>query len=169
MRYVLENPSKEFGVRKLSRRLGLSPGHTSRVLKTLSEYDIIVESKVDLGNPFTRILKVLFNIQKLREIDCVERAKSFINGLKGIGVYGSWANGTNYEESDLDIWIKAKKAIKERDVAMLNSYLLKNLDVEVSILTLWPEKIEKLKEDKVFYHSLVFGSIILWGEGIGQS
>jgi len=40
------------------------------------------------------------------------------------------------------------------------------LNRETKILVLDPERFEKIKHDKEFYHSLVFGSIILFGENL---
>lgn len=163
--YVLSNPSQKFSVRKLARTLKLSPSHISKILKQLSKMKIIENNVVNLKNPITRILKIFFNIEKLEEISLIKFSKKTIPKLLGIGIYGSWADGTNYEDSDLDIWIKSSEPIKEKNTAKLNSYLIRKLGREVTLLSLWPEKIEILrKKDEVFYHSLTFGSIVLFGE-----
>jgi len=98
--------------------------------------------------------------------------KNVIRRLKkleaiGCGIYGSCANGTNHEESDIDIWIKVDKHPGEAKVATVSNEIRKLLGRNVQILVLTPERIERLKkEDPIFYYSLVFGSIRLYGEGI---
>jgi len=167
VRFILNNPTQTFRVRNLSKKLKLSPAHLSRVLKQLIKLKIVKNGVVDLQNPFVKIIKILFNLEKLDEIRLVENAKRLIPNIRSIGIYGSWTTGTNYEDSDLDIWMKTDEATDERKVAKLNSILIKEIGKEITILTLWPEKIKELKEkDDIFYYSLVFGSIILYGEGI---
>ncbi|MBL7169673.1 MAG: ArsR family transcriptional regulator [Candidatus Aenigmarchaeota archaeon] len=164
--YILNRPEEEFKVRDISRKIKLSPSHVSKTLKILKKEGIIKNNKLNRESPLVKSLKILINIKKLDDIKLVKISRRTIKNVIGIGVYGSWVSGTNYEDSDLDIWIKSEKPIKEPEVAKLNSYLIKKLKMDVSILTLWPEKIDKLKKDNVFYHSLVFGSFVLWGEGI---
>jgi len=90
-----------------------------------------------------------------------------IPGLLGAGVYGSWANGTNKEDSDVDVWVKIKERVGEELVAGVSRQLNKKMKSKVELLILDPEKIEVLKkEDPIFYYSLVFGSIVLHGEAL---
>lgn len=52
-------------------------------------------------------------------------------------------------------------------VARISNEIRRVLGRNVQILVLTPERIERLKkEDPIFYYSLVFGSIILFGDGI---
>ncbi|MCP2520900.1 nucleotidyltransferase domain-containing protein [SCandidatus Aminicenantes bacterium Aminicenantia_JdfR_composite] len=85
--------------------------------------------------------------------------------IKGVGLYGSCVKGTNREDSDIDLWIKVEK-VKEEELSKLTNEL-KRKNERIKPLFLTKEKIEFLKkEDTVFYYSLVFGSIILYGEEI---
>ena len=165
IKYILAHPKQEFSVRNLAKELNLSPAHISRVLNQLNKYNILKKSKVNLQNPFTRTLKILFNIKALQKARCISSAKK-VESLIGIGIYGSWAKGTNTAKSDLDIWIKLSKPVSELEIAKLSSYISDKLKTEVSILALAPKKTEQLKRDTLFYHSLVYSSIVLWGEPI---
>jgi len=163
--YILDNPTKKIKVRELARRLRLSPAHISRTLKILARSGVFKENMVDLSNPYVRALKIFFNIKKLLEKNVVKILKG-VEAL-GIGVYGSWSNGSNYEDSDLDIWMKVYKHPGERKIATLSNDMRKILDRNVQILVLTPERIDRLKrEDPIFYYSLIFGSIILYGETV---
>ncbi len=79
-----------------------------------------------------------------------------------MGLYGSWARGTNHQESDLDVWIRADSLPPESMLARLQRDLSQQADSEVNLLVLTPEKLERLKkEDKPFYNSLVLNSVTL--------
>ena len=83
--------------------------------------------------------------------------------MRAVGLYGSCAKGTNTESSDIDLWIKVEK-IDEKKIIELTSKLRKKLK-NVKVLILDDKKIEELKKnDPVFYHSLYFGSLMLYGE-----
>jgi predicted nucleotidyltransferase len=163
--YVLSNPTEKTKVRELAKHLGLSPAHVSRTLRILAKNDFFKKDVVDMSNPYVRSLKTFLNLKKLKEGDIIEMLKK-IEAL-GAGVYGSWSNGTNNEDSDLDVWIKVREHPGERKVAALSNDVRKILGRNVQILILTPERIDRLKkEDPVFYYSLVFGSMTLYGEAV---
>jgi len=85
--------------------------------------------------------------------------------VKGAGVYGSFAKGENDDESDIDIWIAVDKT-KEEHLARLTAELRKAFG-NVKPLYLTKEKLRLLmRKDELFYHSLVFGSITIYGDSI---
>ncbi len=162
--FVVDNPNREIRVRELAKQLKLSPAYISRTLKIL-ENNVLKNNKVDLSNPYVKALKIFFNIKKLIEKDIIKTLKKL--KISGVGIYGSWANGTNYEDSDLDIWIKVDKRPKEMKIASISAYIRKTLGRNVQILVLTPERIGRLKkEDPIFYFSLVYGSILICGETV---
>jgi predicted nucleotidyltransferase len=163
--FIVDNPSKKMKVRELAKLLKISPAYVSRTLKTLVRDDVIKDNKVNLSNPYVRVLKIFFNIKKLIDKNTIRKLKKL--KVLGAGIYGSWANGTNFEDSDLDIWIKTSKRLEEINIATTADEIRKGLGTNVQILVLTPERIERLKkEDPIFYYSLVFGSIKLYGEEI---
>ena len=92
-----------------------------------------------------------------------------MGSVKGLGLYGSWARGTNHQESDLDLWIRADSLPFESDLARLQKDLSRQVESEVNLLVLTPEKLERLKrEDKPFYNSLVMSSVTLKGEPLEE-
>lgn len=163
--FIMDTPAKKIKIRELARLLRISPAHVSRTLKVLSKYNIIKDNKVDISNPYVRALKIFLNIKKIVEKGIIKRLKKL--KARGAGIYGSWAMGTNYEDSDLDIWIKVDKHPGEIKVATVSNEIRRALGRNVQMLVLTPERIERLKkEDPIFYYSLAFGSIVLYGEGI---
>jgi len=163
--FILSNPTREIRVRELARQLKVSPAHISKTLKILRKRDVLKDGKVDMSNPYVKALKIFLNIKKLAEKNVPDKLKSL--GVAGAGVYGSWASGTNYEDSDLDIWVKAGKHPGEVRVASLLADLRKSVGSNVQILVLTPERLARLrKEDPIFYFSLVYGSMLIYGEAI---
>jgi predicted nucleotidyltransferase len=164
LEFIFDNPNKKIKVRELARHLKLSPAYVSRTLKIFTKNSLIKENNADLSSPYVRTLKIFFNMKKLFEKDAIMLLKKISSDA---GVYGSWANGSNYEDSDLDIWIKVDKHPGEMKVATVSNDIRRILGRSVQILVLTPERIDRLKrEDPIFYYSLVFGSITLCGESI---
>lgn len=149
-------------VTKVSKELLLSKGFVSEFLSVLYVNKILYKNKCyhPTNNPLTHGIKILLNINK---IDISKVKKPFI---KGIGLYGSWANGTNMFDSDLDIWIKTDNYPNERDLAYLSKTLREMTHTEVQLLVLTPKKIKQLKEDKPFFSSISYSSFLLWGKPV---
>jgi len=111
-----------------------------------------------MDNIQTKSLRLLLNLSLLDFIDF--KRYPFI---KSAGVYGSFSKGTNVEESDIDMWVLVDE-YKEEELARFMSDLRKRLG-NVKSIYLTPNKIKALKEqDTIFYHALVFGSIVIYGD-----
>jgi len=160
LNYILYKDSIK--VTEVSKELSLSKGFVSEFLFLLYKNKILNKNKsYQLNNtPLTQAIKILLNINK---IDISKIKKPYI---KGIGLYGSWANGKNMYDSDLDIWIKTDEYPKEEEIAYLSKNLREMTHAEVQLLVLTPQKINQIKKDKPFFSSLYYTSIILLGEPI---
>jgi len=151
----------------ISKEAGVNKGLVSRYFTLLVSFGILGKKgrfyTLNQKSPIYRSVKIMFNIIKLSKILPFDRR------IVGIGVYGSYAKGTNNESSDIDIWIKSNSPLKEEDVAKFEYEMTKKLGARLNVTVLYPEKAERLrKEDKEFYYSIVSGSILLWGEGLGD-
>lgn len=114
------------------------------------------------GNVHTRAIKILLNLSRF-DLNLFEGCEF----VRSAGLYGSHAKGTNTEGSDIDLWILTEEA-NDEDLAKLTSELRERLG-DVRPLYLSGEKLELLKrEDPVFFHSLIFGSINIHGEGLEE-
>ncbi len=151
---------RPFGVSEIAKELNLSKGLISKYFDILAKEGILKRIKGKFSvetNPKVKGIKILLNIQKI-DFSFFKKYKF----IKAIGLYGSCAKGTNTESSDIDLWIKIEKA-KDEDIAKLSSEL-RNKIKNIKILVLDNEKLKLLKKkDALFYHSLHFGSIILYG------
>jgi len=147
-------------VSETARRLKLSKGLVSKYFDMLVREKIVKRKRNGFfveDNFKTRGLKIMINVLNVPQI--FQKYKF----VRAVGLYGSAVKGTNTTESDIDLWIKVD-SLKNVNVPKLNSELINKLE-NVKILFLDNSKIEELKKkDNVFYYSLYFGSIILYGE-----
>jgi predicted nucleotidyltransferase len=56
-----------------------------------------------------------------------------LGSARGLGLYGSWARGTNRQESDLDVWIRADNLPPESMLSRLQRDLSLQADSEVNL------------------------------------
>lgn len=145
----------------VASRLKLSKGLVSKYFDVLKNSGIVKRSNgkylvIDSG--LTKAIRILLVVS---EIDTSIFEK--YNFVKSVGLYGSCSKGENTEESDIDIWIMVNEAGDEK-IASLTSEINKKIK-RVKPLFITEKKLEKIKkDDELFYHSLSFGSIVLFGE-----
>jgi len=151
---------KPIGVNIIASKLKVSKGLVSKYLDVLSKEGISKRSNgkyMIVDSAITRGIRILINLVNIdnkifKKFDFVEAA----------GLYGSCTKGENTEDSDVDIWIKIKEVGDEKTASLTAEMNRKIRNVKPLFLT--TKKIERMKkEDKLFYHSLSFGSIILYG------
>lgn len=145
-------------------QLDLSKGLISKYFDILVKKGVLERTKskfVVSDTPLVKGIKILLNIKSLP----LNTFKKYLF-IISVGLYGSCAKGENTEDSDVDLWIKIKD-VEEGKLASLSSLLNKKMK-NVKLLFLTEKKVKILqKEDEVFYNSLTFGSIIIYGEKNG--
>ncbi len=151
-------------VNNIANQLRLSKGLISKYFAILARKGILkkVNGKFLVADSsLVKGIKILLNI---RNVDLrIFKKYTFI---EAVGLYGSCAKGDNFEDSDTDLWIKVDD-IRDEKLASLTSEINKKIS-SAKIIFLTDKKIAKLKEeDELFYHSLAFGSIILYGGSDG--
>src|SRR3989338_10248841 len=136
-------------VNKTSKTLKISKGLISKYFTILRKEGIMKKSneKIILTmNLETRALKILLNLSKFDK--SLFKKYKFV---KSAGIYGSFAKGTNNEDSDIDLWLLIEKT-KEEDLAMLGSEL-REKKFNIKPLYLTKEKLSLIKKsDQVFYN-----------------
>ena len=155
-----------FSVAEVSRATGVTKGLVSRYLRLLEEHGLLQKEGREYSphdSAHSRAIKLLLNLER------IDKSTLSLGSARGLGLYGSWARGTNHQDSDLDVWIRADSLPPESELARLQRDLGLQADTEVNLLVLTPEKLERLKkEDPPFYNSLVYNSVILKGELIEE-
>lgn len=150
---------------EIVKKTNLSKGLISQYFKLLQKNNILkeVENKymIKQNNLNVKKIKILLNLETIK-INLFKRYNFIISA----GIYGSYVKGENNDDSDMDIWVFTKDNIN--DESKMN--FLKNIKKKYNnsnILFLNKDKLENIKsEDEVFYYSLVFSSILLFGEDL---
>lgn len=160
---ILELIDKEkLHIREVADRLKISPGTVHKLVQTLKKEKLIIEKQhknkkiieLNKNNFLTRELKRIINLNKIINIPAYKKLRKYGK----TGIYGSFANGTNDSESDLDIWVEAEK--KEGELRPLIKELEKQAGVKVNLLILAKAKIEMLqKNNPEFFLRLKLTSI----------
>jgi predicted nucleotidyltransferase len=154
--------SEQFiSVNAVAVKLKISKGLGSKYLDVLLKEGIAKKSKgkyLIVNSSITKAAKILLSITSID----VRIFKKF-GFVEVVGLYGSCAKGENTESSDVDLWIKIKEVSDEK-IAPLTALMNKKIR-NIKPLFLTASKLEKMKkDDELFYHSLSFGSIVLYGE-----
>lgn len=148
-------------VNQVAAVLKLSKGLVSKYLDILVREGVAKKSGmkfvVDHAAPLVKGSKLFLNLCRIDT-----RLFQKYPFVKAVGLYGSCARGENLEDSDVDLWIRVSETNADEE-ARLAAGLRKRIK-NVRPILLSPEKIKRLKkEDELFYHSLSFGSIHLYG------
>jgi len=155
-------------IRDIAEKLNASPGHIHHIIQFLKKNELILEKReknrkiicINSKNTLIKKIRSLINMGKLLETKSFNRLRE----LGPIGIYGSFAQGTNDKDSDLDVWVYTdKKLISFQNVLR---ELENDLSIRANLLILNRNKISELKkEDREFYIRLKLTSI-LFGEDI---
>lgn len=163
--YILLRPASRIKITAIATGLGAGKGHVSEIIRSLGEAGVVKHGMVDLGSPYVRSLKIAINMNRVCKAGILQKLKRL--GITRAGIYGSWARGSNTEDSDLDMWIIAEGRMTALEIARLSAEVGRALDTNPEILVLDKGKLAGIrKSNEIFYFSLVFGSLVLIGEEI---
>lgn len=153
--------SETFSAKEISKQTKSSKGATNQTLRLLSRMDILYrEQKGNLFlyrlNPNNAILK------QFKIFETMFRLRNLVKEIKPycyqVILYGSCANGLNYEESDMDLFIKTEDKNKVQEI--VNKYKDNIIRIQASIQD--PLEIAAAKKaDRVYYEQVKKG-IMLW-------
>ena len=164
---------EQLSIRELAEKIKCSPAKASMAVKQFLKNGIVkVKNEknrkiviLDTGNPLTKQIVSLLFINKIVSSRAFHEMKKY---ARGIGVYGSVADGTVDARSDIDLWMLTEKRLTIMELAGLRSGLSKEIGKEVSIKAFTKESLEELRQkDKIFFSELEYKSKILHGEAIG--
>jgi predicted nucleotidyltransferase len=163
--YLLEHPSKKINMNKLARKLKLSPGQIHKYITILRKEKIVIKDCINESS-YTHSLRLLWNLKRIQKSSLEKILQRSFSKLKGYGIFGSWANGTNTEEADLDIWLKMDKEPDDLQIANARREIQKKIGVAVDLVVATPIKLKHFKDkSETFYFSLYHGKV-LWGENL---
>lgn len=153
-------------VRGVSAETGVSKGLASLYLNILVDFGLLSRKNRAFhrkNSDIWRVIKLLLNLDMLRP------SLSLPPWAMGIGIYGSWARGTNTSDSDLDVWVLVNEYSPELEfrVAESDQNLSKVTNGPVHSLILTREKLNIIAgSDKPFYANLIQDQITIDGESL---
>jgi predicted nucleotidyltransferase len=158
--FLASHPGRPYYDKEVREATGLSSGATNQALRELAEEGYIQQERkgrmsfysVDLSNPLIAQYKILLNVTTIHPL---------INDLKDhairIIMFGSMAQGTNIEESDIDLFVLTNTP---EDVATLANK--SDLAEKIQLVAKKPTDWAALKKrDPIFYEEVERG-IVLW-------
>ncbi|MBN1502388.1 nucleotidyltransferase domain-containing protein [Candidatus Woesearchaeota archaeon] len=112
----LENPSTEFHLREIARKMGLSPAGTLKILKRLTSADLVKKEKTIITDNYRanlesleyQSLKKAYNLYLINSSGLVEFLDKNCSH-QAIVLFGSFARGDNTSKSDIDIAVLNSK------------------------------------------------------------
>ncbi len=159
--------AEKLNLRDIAKKINKSPATVHNNLKILKKLGIVEIKKQknhyilqpSLNNFYYRNFMQLINYQKIKD----SKALGELEKIGIIGVYGSFAKGTDDRNSDIDLFVFTDQ--NEIKVRAIVNRLAKELKREINILILSKIKLEQLKKkDYEFYIRLKLESIIFNGE-----
>jgi len=110
-----ENPEKKFHLRELSRLTGLSIAGVIKIVKELKVAGLLKSKKertveiveADFDRKFS-YFKRAYNLLSLYDYGLIQKLNEFYEHPQCIIVFGSYADGTDLSDSDIDIAVITK-------------------------------------------------------------
>ena len=149
-------------VRDIAEKLDISPATVHNFAKKLKEEGLLKEEKdknriilrLNNNHPLIKQARTILNYQDFIKTKTYKKLKK----IGEMGIYGSYAEGTDDAQSDLDLWMKTDK--KELELRPLIRELEEELRTKVSLLVLTKEKIKSIeKNDSEFFMRLKLTSV----------
>ena len=156
LNFIAEDPYEKFHLRQIEKELKISPSSVKKALDIMLNLNLIKEERIAnirivSGNMDEILLK---KIKIVKNIIFVKPLIDKIKPATSIVLYGSFANGENNRNSDIDMFVITNKQIK------LHEY--KNYSVQIVKMT--PEILSKQRKDNPAYIKEIKNGILLHGE-----
>lgn len=165
VRKLFFSGASELRVRVIARHAKVSPALVSSTIGMLKKEKIIVRGAIDFLHPFVRTIKLLLNVVSVKNSGLAEKIFGVFKDCEGAGIYGSWANGTNYADSDIDLWVKSDDE-NEKKILELMVFVRQKLGVEANLVVLTKKRLKELKEKDFVFYCMLHNSFVLRGEGV---
>jgi predicted nucleotidyltransferase len=158
---------ERLNLRDIARKLGMSPAAIHNNLRILGGLNLVIIEKdknqhlviPNTGNFYYRSIMRVMNYRKIQ--GC--KAFGALEKLGTVGVYGSYAAGTDEKGSDIDLFIFTEA--REFEVRAAANKLSRQLNKEISLLMLNRRKLDSLKKnDYEFYMRLKLQAIMFNGD-----
>lgn len=170
--FFLLHPGQTLFEREVSRKAGISPSSTNRSLTRLYKTGLLNRKRngkmcfysIERSNPYLKEFKILNNLLLIEPL--IEKLKKY---TRKIVLFGSWANGEDTENSDIDLFIISSEEEKIRPIINKFSYSNRLGNRKVQAIIRRPEELLK-KQDKP--DEILLGQVekgkVLWEKEINE-
>ena len=166
LRLFLERPTKEFHLREIAAKAGVSTTAATRTTKELASEGIINAGKRGIYKIFSadresesyRQLKLYFTMSRILESGLLDFLEEFSMHPETIILFGSSAKGLDTEKSDIDIFILSPVS-QETDLERFEKILGKS----VQILVMSRKEFESAKKKNPEIINNIANGILLRG------
>ncbi|MCD6478660.1 MAG: nucleotidyltransferase domain-containing protein [Candidatus Diapherotrites archaeon] len=150
LEYFIAHPSEEIHLKKLARKLNVSPGSVKRYGDLYSKENLLCSERkgnlrvfrLNNENFVVKELKRAYYAARLKEAGIEKVCKNCIS----VAVYGSFASGEFDEKSDLDIIIIGdRRGVNYRAISQIERSV--NRTVQLTVLPFYRWKKLKKKKD----------------------
>lgn len=171
LRFFVLYPGQSFYEREVARKTGLSPSSVHYCLSHLYRAKLINCKQngrmcfysIDEGNPYLREFKVLANILLIEPL--IEKLKKLTHKII---LFGSWAEGSDTEDSDIDLFIISSEKEKVLSIVDNFSYSTKLGNRKIQPIISQPEELlKKDRKNKLFLEQVEKGKV-LWEREINE-
>jgi predicted nucleotidyltransferase len=169
---LLAYPSRHFYGSEISKKIRISTGQTSKILSDLLAAGVVLKErkgKTELYNiakmtPELRLFKVLNTIMDIAPLVNHLKTKS-----SKILLFGSCANGTNMEESDLDLLVVSDDREQVFDAVAKFSLKERYGFAEINPVTKTPAEWAGLEAKDPVFFAEVHKGVVLYEKEIDES
>jgi len=171
LNFLLMHPGNPCYEREIARSTKISYGSANSVLHQLYKEKLLRKKtegrmcyySIDMSNPYIKELKVLNNLLLIEPL--IEKLKPHTHKIV---LYGSWADGTDTEESDIDLFIISSDEDKVKAFVNKYSYSNKVDNRKIQAIINTPaDLLTRDKKDMVFMDQVHQGKI-LWEKEINE-
>jgi predicted nucleotidyltransferase len=171
--HFLANPNTSFHIKQLSRILDVSPASVSSAVKSFEEDGLLSKEEkglahiygLNVDNSVVAPLKKAYGIAFILSSKPKEKILEIDPNIISLALFGSYADGSFDEKSDLDFLIvtSARKEMFIKAAKQLEEELEKEVSLSVLKLSEWRAMVKK---DDAFYKRIVENHILLYGSGL---
>jgi len=154
--FLARRPLTKMYCREIAKALSISLGRTSQILKKLTKRNLLKTEKkgrmifysANMSNPEIKEFKVYINVLELNPL--IQKIKDYSDKII---LYGSCAEGTDTEKSDIDLFILTGE--KEKVMNEIRKFKIDRKIVPVIMDSM--EFIRIKQKDKAFYDQISRG------------
>jgi predicted nucleotidyltransferase len=171
--HFLANPNTSFHIKQLARTLLVSPASVSDAVKSFEEDEMLSKEEKGLAhiyslnsdNSIVVPLRKAYGIAFVLSSKPREKILEINSNIISLALFGSYAEGTFDEKSDIDLLIvtSARKETFIHAAKKMEIELEKEVSLSVLKLSEWHAM---AKKTDAFYENIIENHVLLYGSGL---